>query len=388
MVDFHSVIVGGGVIGLAIGRALSMSGKETLVLENASRHGTGTSSRNSGVIHAGIYYPKNSLKAKLCVRGKELLYEYVKSHKVLYKQLGKLIVGQSVDEAKLQTINEKAINNGVDDLRWLSKKEITKMEPELNVSQALLSPSTGIVDVHSLMHAYEGDLISNLGQIAVKSRFLKAEQTKQNFPEWKVWVTSSEESEAMTFSCNQLINAAGLDADAVANQIQSNKKVDVPQIYYAKGNYVSLTKSCPFNHLIYPTPVPGGLGTHLTLDMGGQGQFGPDVEWLGPVNRRRLPGSSFESINYNVDESKLEKFAEDVRRWWPSINVKDLAPAYSGVRPKLSAPNEPASDFYIEGPNQSKIAGLIQLFGIESPGLTASLAIAEHVLEISNDQQI
>ena len=385
MVDFHSIIIGGGVIGLAIGRALSLSGKETLVLENAAQHGTGTSSRNSGVIHAGIYYPKNSLKAKFCVRGKELLYEYVKTHKVIHKQLGKLIVGQTSDKSKLQSIFEKGQNNGVKDLTWLTKKQILQMEPELNVTDAIYSPSTGIVDVHSLMHAFEGDLISSSGQIAVKSRFIRAEQTDTFNPGWKVWVSSVDENEEMTLSCNLLVNAAGLDADAVANQIQTYHKVTIPQVYYAKGNYVSLTKPCPFKHLIYPTPVPGGLGTHLTLDMGGQGQFGPDVEWLGPVEMSRLPGSSIESFDYSVNNSLLEKFANDVKRWWPSIEANNLAPAYSGIRPKLSAPGEPAADFYIQSQNESKIPGLIQLFGIESPGLTSSLSIAEHVLELAKD---
>ncbi len=384
MVDFHSVIIGGGVIGLAIGRALSLSGKETLVLENASQHGTGTSSRNSGVIHAGIYYPKNSLKAKFCLRGKKLLYEYAKKHKVPHSQLGKMIIGHDNDEKKLHEIHKKAQNNGVNDLKWLTTKQISEMEPELNVTQALLSPSTGIIDVHSLMHALEGDLISSSGQIAVKSRFVKAEQSDAHSPEWKVWVSSIDEHEEMTIRCNLLINAAGLDADAVANQIMCKKKFDIPQIYYAKGNYVSLVKPCPFKHLIYPTPVPGGLGTHFTIDMGGQGQFGPDVEWIGPVKKSRLPGS-LESIDYRVDESRLETFAKDVKRWWPSVDVSYLAPSYSGIRPKLSAQGEPSADFCIKGPSETKVPGLIQLFGIESPGLTSSLAIAEYVLELAQE---
>ena len=265
----------------------------------------------------------------------------------------------------------------------MSKKEILNLEPQLNVSNALFSPSTGIVDVHSLMNALEGDLVSASGQIAVKSLFLRAVLEKTDTPIWKVWASSNNSNEEIEIRCNLLINAAGLDADAVANQIQNINKENIPQVYYAKGNYVSFTKPCPFNHLIYPTPVPGGLGTHLTLDMGGQGLLGPDVEWLGPVDSSRAPGASLKSLNYQVDTNRLKAFAEDVQRWWPSLEAKDLAPAYSGIRPKLSPPNTAPVDFLIQGPEKSKLPGLVQLFGIESPGLTASLAIAEHVLTLS-----
>lgn len=381
MIDFHTVIVGGGVIGLAIGRALAQKGKDVIVLETASKYGTGTSSRNSGVIHAGIYYPKGSLKAKFCVKGKELLYEFADKHKVTYKKLGKLIVGQSDDEGKLQAISEKAKNNGVDDLRWLSRNEISNLEPELNVSHALFSPSTGIVDVHSYMNALEGDFINFSGQIAVKSKFQKAVLENPEIPLWKVWVSINDQSEELEINCNYLINAAGLEADAVANQIQGLKKELIPQIFYAKGNYATFTKRCPFKHLIYPTPVTGGLGTHLTLDTGGQAQLGPDVEWLGPVDSSRLPGATLNNLNYEVDTNRLEKFAHDVQRWWPSLDVSNLAPAYSGIRPKLSSLKDPPADFYIQGPQENKLGGLIQLFGIESPGLTASLAIADHVIK-------
>ena len=381
MVDFHTVIVGGGVIGLAIGRALAQEGKEVIILETASKHGTGTSSRNSGVIHAGIYYPKDSLKAKFCVKGKELLYEFADKHKVTYKKLGKLIVGQSNDEEKLQKISEKAKNNGVEDLKWLSKKEISNLEPELRASHALFSPSTGIVDVHSYMNALEGDFINLSGQIAVKSNFQKALLENPEKPLWKVWVSVDDQSEELKISCNYLINAAGLDADAVANQIQGLRKERIPKIFYAKGNYASYSKRCPFKHLIYPTPVTGGLGTHLTLDIGGQGQLGPDVEWLGPADSSRLPGTSLGTHNYEVDKTRLKKFAHDVQRWWPSLDSSNLAPAYSGIRPKLSSPTEPPADFFIQGPQDNNLGGLIQLFGIESPGLTASLAIANHVVK-------
>ncbi len=381
MVDFHTVIIGGGVIGLAIGRALAQKGKEVIILETASKHGTGTSSRNSGVIHAGIYYPKGSLKAQFCVEGKELLYEFADKHKVAYKKLGKLIVGQFDDEEKLQKITEKAKNNGVEDLKWLSKKEISNLEPELNVSHALFSPSTGIVDVHSYMNALEGEFTRFSGQIAVKSNFQKAVLENHDTPLWKVWVSINDQSEEFEINCNYLINAAGLEADAVANRIQGLKKEYIPQVFYAKGNYASFSKRCPFKHLIYPTPVTGGLGTHLTLDVGGQGQLGPDVEWLGPADTSRLPGSSLGTHNYEVDKTRLKKFAHDVQRWWPSLDSSNLAPAYSGIRPKLSSPTEPPADFFIQGPQDNNLGGLIQLFGIESPGLTASLAIANHVVK-------
>jgi L-2-hydroxyglutarate oxidase LhgO len=379
------VVVGAGVIGLAIARELALAGQEVVVLESESRHGTGTSSRNSGVIHAGLYYPAGSLKARWCVEGKQLLYSYAKSHQVVHANIGKLIVGQADDEQALANIQKKASANGVNDLTWLSQGQIRELEPALSVQHALLSPSTGIVDVHSLMHALEGDLTDAGGMVAVQSRLVAAEQIVDG--SWQVRVCIGDavadpaSAEDHTLQARALINAAGLDADAVAMRIEGSCQAMVPQTYFAKGNYASLSGRSPFKRLIYPVPVPGGLGTHLTLDTGGGAQFGPDVEWLGPVDPNREPGSSHASINYQVDPSRLDGFARDVARWWPGLTRDRLVPGYSGVRPKIAPLDAPAGDFMVLGPADHGQAGLVQLFGMESPGLTACLAIGQAVRE-------
>ncbi|MFZ9070693.1 MAG: NAD(P)/FAD-dependent oxidoreductase [Burkholderiaceae bacterium] len=377
------VVVGAGVIGLAIARELALAGQEVVVLESESRHGTGTSSRNSGVIHAGLYYPAGSLKALWCVRGKHLLYEYAASRQVVHANIGKLIVGQAEDEQALANIQRKANANGVDDLAWLSTSQIRDLEPALSVQHALLSPSTGIVDVHSLMHALEGDLTDAGGMVAVQSRLMAAEQMADQSWQLKIHVgdaaAGSSVGEEHALQAGTLINAAGLDADAVAMRIHGPCQSLVPQTYFAKGNYASLSGRSPFQRLIYPVPVPGGLGTHLTIDTGGGAQFGPDVEWLGPVDPQREPGSSHASVNYQVDPARLDGFARDVARWWPSVSRDRLVPGYSGVRPKIAPLDAPAADFMVLGPADHGQAGLVQLFGMESPGLTACLAIAQAV---------
>jgi L-2-hydroxyglutarate oxidase LhgO len=377
------VVVGAGVIGLAIARELALAGQEVVVLESESRHGTGTSSRNSGVIHAGLYYPAGSLKALWCVRGKHLLYEYAASRQVVHANIGKLIVGQTQDEQALANIQGKASANGVDDLTWLSATQIRELEPALSVQHALLSPSTGIVDVHSLMHALEGDQTDAGGMVAVQSRLVAADQLADGSWQVRVSVGDSVADQAALeehqFQASLLVNAAGLDADAVAMRIQGACQALVPQTYFAKGNYASLTGRSPFKRLIYPVPVPGGLGTHLTLDTGGGAQFGPDVEWLGAVDPQRLPGSSHASVNYQVDPNRLDGFARDVARWWPGVSRDRLVPGYSGVRPKIAPLDAPAADFLVLGPADHGQAGLVQLFGMESPGLTACLAIGQAV---------
>jgi len=377
------VVVGAGVIGLAIARELALAGHEVVVLESESRHGTGTSSRNSGVIHAGLYYPTGSLKAQWCVQGKHLLYDYAVSRQVVHSNIGKLIVGQADDEQALASIQKKAFANGVEDLTWLTASEIRALEPELSVRHALLSPSTGIVDVHSLMHALEGDLTDAGGMVAVQSCLLGAEQLADQT--WQIRVRVGESGaqhpggEEHWLQASLLVNAAGLDADAVAHRIQGPCQSLVPQTYFAKGNYASLSGRSPFKRLIYPVPVPGGLGTHLTLDTGGGAQFGPDVEWLGPVDPQREPGSSHASVDYRVDPARLDGFARDVARWWPGLTRDRLVPGYSGVRPKIAPLEAPAADFLVLGPADHGQAGLVQLFGMESPGLTACLAIGQAV---------
>lgn len=377
------VVVGAGVIGLAIARELALAGQEVVVLESESRHGTGTSSRNSGVIHAGLYYPAGSLKALWCVQGKHLLYEYAASRQVVHTNIGKLIVGQTEDEQALANIQKKAIANGVDDLTWLTSSQIRELEPALCVQHALLSPSTGIVDVHSLMHALEGDLTDAGGMVAVQSCLVAAQQLADQT--WQMMIRvgdaagSSPVAEKHELQADTLINAAGLDADAVAMRIDGPCQAMVPQTYFAKGNYASLSGRSPFKRLIYPVPVPGGLGTHLTLDTGGGAQFGPDVEWLGAVDPQRQPGTSHASVNYQVDPARLDGFARDVARWWPGVSRDRLVPGYSGVRPKIAPLDAPAADFMVLGPADHGQAGLVQLFGMESPGLTACLAIGQAV---------
>ncbi|MGA0824693.1 MAG: NAD(P)/FAD-dependent oxidoreductase [Burkholderiaceae bacterium] len=378
--DLDAVVVGAGVVGLAIGRALSQSGLDTLVIESQPRHGMGTSSRNSGVIHAGLYYPPGSNKASWCVRGRELLYAFCQSHQVAHKQLGKLIVGQDEDEAALQTIASRAKDSGVTNLRWLTQQELKAMEPEVRARHALFSPSTGIVDVHELMLALEGDIEKAGSNVVTQSCFLAASLIGTGVSKgWQLDVKVGQD-ERHGLSCQLLINAAGLDADAVASRIEGLATEHIPKVHFAKGNYASLTGSHPFKHLVYPAPVPGGLGTHLTLNIAGEAQFGPDVEWLGPADPHRLPGSTHPSLNYAVNTAQLADFAASVQRWWPSLRAERLQPGYSGIRPKLTQnAKEPAADFVLQGPDQHGLAGLVNLFGIESPGLTACLAIGEAV---------
>ena len=378
--DLDAVVVGAGVVGLAIGRALAQSGLDTLVIESQPRHGMGTSSRNSGVIHAGLYYPPGSNKASWCVEGRELLYAFCQSHQVAHRQLGKLIVGQDEDEAALQTIASRAKDSGVENLRWLSQQELKTMEPEVRARHALFSPSTGIVDVHELMLALEGEIEKAGGNVVTQSCFLAATPMGANACQgWQLDIKVGQQ-ESHRLSCSLLINAAGLDADAVANRIEGLDADHVPQVHFAKGNYASLTGGHPFKHLVYPAPVPGGLGTHLTLNVAGEAQFGPDVEWLGPADPSRPPGSTHPALNYAVNTEQLAGFAASVQRWWPSLKAERLQPGYSGIRPKLTQnAKEPAADFVLQGPAQHRLVGLINLFGIESPGLTACLAIGEAV---------
>ncbi|MEY3952455.1 MAG: hypothetical protein RL320_1257 [Pseudomonadota bacterium] len=376
-----AVVVGAGVIGLAIGRALAQSGLDTILLESESRHGTGTSARNSGVIHAGLYYPEGSRKAEWCVRGRELLYAYATSHQVPHRQIGKLIVGSLSDEPALQKILSRAEGAGVRNLQWQTERDLREKEPALRASLGLFSPSTGIVDAHGLMHALEGDFTDAGGMVAVMSRFLGASPSPAGT--WAVRVGSPDGD--LEIETRMLVNAAGLDADAVAWRTEGPPRERIPQVYFAKGNYATLAGRAPFTRLIYPVPVPGGLGTHLTLDLGGQAQFGPDVEWLGPVSPEREPGSSHASIQYQVDPSRLDAFVSDVQRWWPALTRDRVQPGYSGVRPKLADLSQPAADFHIQGPHQHGHAGLVELYGMESPGLTSCLAIAQAVMQTLGD---
>lgn len=360
MEKLDAVVIGAGVVGLAIARALAMAGREVVILEAEDAIGMHTSSRNSEVIHAGIYYPKGSLKARSCVEGKERLYEYCVTHGVPHRRAGKLIVAADESQlTELANIQKRAHANGVTDVVWLTRAQALALEPELACVAALYSPSTGIIDSHALMLAYLGDAEAHGAMLALRSRFERAFMREGAF---EVHVSGAD-----PIAARILVNSAGLRAPTLARSIEGFPGALVPRELYAKGNYYALTRRPPFSRLVYPIPEPGGLGVHVTLDLAGQARFGPDVEWI-------------ERIDYDVDPRRAERFYAAIRRYWPGLPDGALAPGYAGIRPKTAGPGEPAADFDIQGPQRHGIAGLVHLFGIESPGLTASLSLAEVVL--------
>ncbi len=355
-------MIGAGVVGLAAARALALAGREVIILEAEDTIGTHTSSRNSEVIHAGIYYPAGSLKARLCVQGRERLYRYCVEHGVPYARCGKLIVATDAAQLdELEAIRAKAQANGVTDVVRISAAQAVAMEPELHCVAALHSPSTGIIDSHALMLAYLGDAEEAGAMLALKSPLLRA-RVRDRRIELEVGG-----AEPMRVAARTVVNSAGMTAPSVARRIEGYPPEMAPPEFYAKGNYYTLARRSPFSHLIYPVPEPGGLGVHVTLDLGGRARFGPDVEWI-------------ERIDYTVDPGRAERFYAAIRRYWPALPDGALEPGYAGIRPKTSGPGEPASDFVVQGPAQHGVAGLVNLFGIESPGLTASPALAEAVL--------
>lgn len=370
MEQVDCVIIGAGVIGLAVAREMALQGRETILLERESAFGTISSARNSEVIHAGIYYPKGSLKAKLCVEGNGLLYEYCRSHQVATQPYGKLIV--AADDAQindLQAILYKAQNNGVPEIKMISGDEARALEPNLACSAALLSSSTGIVDSHGYMLSLLGGFEDAGGMIAYQSPLISAKPIGQNAKDgFELEIGGSD---GMKIQTKLLINCAGMSAPAVAQKIEGLKQEQIPKAFFAKGNYFSLSGKSPFKHLIYPIPEPGGLGVHLTLDMGGQAKFGPDVEWLDIDIE--------EQVDYTVDPKRAEGFYAAVRRYWPELKDGSLQPDYSGIRAKIVAPNTPAGDFCFDTPKEHGLAGLFNLYGFESPGLTSSLAIAKYL---------
>lgn len=360
MEKLDAVVFGAGVVGLAVARELALAGREVVILESEDAIGTHTSSRNSEVIHAGIYYPKGSLKARACVAGRHLLYEYCRTHGVPHRRCGKLIVATDPAQvAELEGILRKAHENGATDVVEIPKQEAMAMEPELSCVAALHSPSTGIVDSHALMLAYLGDAEAHGAMLALRSPVESAFARRDGI---EIRVAGSEPILART-----VVNSAGLRAPSVAKSIEGYPQELAPRELYAKGNYYSLNRKNPFQRLIYPVPEPGGLGVHVTLDLAGQARFGPDVEWV-------------ERISYDVDPGRAARFYAAIRRYWPALPDDSLSPGYAGIRPKTSGPGEPAGDFEIQGPRRHGVAGLVHLFGIESPGLTASLALATRVL--------
>jgi len=355
-----AVVVGGGVVGLAVARALAQSGREVVILEAEDAIGTHTSSRNSEVIHAGIYYPKGSLKARSCVAGKELLYEYCVAHGVPHRRSGKLIVATSQEQVgELENIQKKAHANGVTDVVWMTREQVVALEPEISCVAGLYSPSTGIIDSHALMLAYLGDAEERGAMLALKTHLLGAQVSADGF------VVHTDQ---MDVACNVLVNSGGLRAPSIAKLVEGYPAEKAPREFYAKGNYYSLARRSPFSRLVYPVPEPGGLGVHVTLDLAGQARFGPDVEWV-------------ERIDYTVDPKRSERFYAAIRKYWPGLPDGALSPGYAGIRPKTAGPKEPAPDFEVQGPSVHGVPGLVHLFGIESPGLTASLALAGIVLE-------
>lgn len=366
MADIDAIVVGAGVIGLAIARELALAGRDVVVIESERTFGSVTSSRNSEVIHAGIYYPTDSLKAQLCVSGRQLLYRYCEERNVAFRRTGKLIVATSESQVgKLADLKRLAEANGVDDMEYWTQARVANAEPAVRCLEALFSPSTGIVDSHGLMLALIGDIEQAGGAIAYGSPFISAHRNRDGHH--VVRTGGKEPSEVVT---RELINAAGLAAQQVAGEIQDLPTKNVPPAFFARGCYFQLSSAVqPFRHLIYPMPEPGGLGVHATIDLAGQVRFGPDVEWI-------------DQIDYKVDAARGDKFYAAVRDYWPDLPDDMLTPAYAGVRPKLGGPAATFADFVIQGPAETEVPGLACLFGIESPGLTASLAIAAYVRDL------
>jgi L-2-hydroxyglutarate oxidase LhgO len=364
-----AVVIGAGVVGLACARALAQQGLETVILERHDAFGTETSARNSEVIHAGLYYPTGSRKAQLCVAGHRSLYEFCQTHGVNHHRCGKLVVATSVDqEALLLALQEQGRTNGLTELQWLNADQALALEPALHCTAALLSPTTGIIDSHGLMLVLLGDAERHGAVLALRSPLRRGRITSDGIA---LDIGGTGSGHVTQLLAGIVINSAGLSAPQVATSFDGFPSTHVPTGYYAKGNYFALTGRPPFSHLIYPLPEPGGLGVHLTLDLGGQARFGPDVEWIAEPD-------------YNIDPARAAGFYRAVRRYWPDLPDEALTPAFAGIRPKIAGAQDSAADFLIQGPPTHGVPGLVNLFGIESPGLTACLAIADSVAALVN----
>ena len=359
-------MIGAGVVGLAVARALARDGRDVLIVDEANAIGTGISSRNSEVIHAGIHYAPGSLKATLCVRGKELMYAFCDERHVPYRRIGKLVVATDASQlAALHHVLDNAQASGVDDCVLLDTAQAAALEPAIVVAAAVWCPSTGIVDSHALMLALLADAEAHGATLALASRVEGGVVGDDGLR----LTIAAEGAERIELDASLVVNCAGLEATRIAAALDGLPHHTIPTIHLAKGNYFSLSGRSPFVHLIYPLPEPGGLGIHVTPDLGGQAKFGPDVEWL--------PADA--PIDYAVDVGRKQSFVDVIRRYWPPLSADALAPSYAGIRPKLSGAGDPAADFVIAGPETHGVAGLVNLFGIDSPGLTSSLAIAEFV---------
>lgn len=358
------IVVGAGVVGLAVARALALAGREVVVLERHDHEGEEVSSRNSGVIHAGIYYPPGSLKARLCVEGRAMLYAYCQDRGIAHQQCGKLLVAQEEQLDKLRKLVETGHRNGVHDLEWLDGAQVRALEPAVRCSAGVWSPSTGIIDAHELMTALIGDLEQQGGAAVFATEFVGATRIDGGFE-----VVTRNDGVESGIQCRWLVNAAGLSAPEMLSRIDGYPVGRRRQAYFAKGHYFSLRSASPFRHLIYPMPGEAGLGVHATLDLAGRTRFGPDVEWV-------------EGLSYEVDGSRAASFYQAIREYWPELPDDALLPDYAGIRPKLVGPGAGAADFEIEGPAAHGVAGLVNLLGIESPGLTSSLAVGKYVGEL------
>ncbi len=367
--DVEAIVVGAGVIGLAVARRIAESGRGVLVLEAEERIGSHTSSRNSEVIHAGIYYPPDSLKARLCVSGRQTLYDYCGQRHIPLRRTGKLIVAVSEAEVPaLQVLHRRGLQNGVPDLTWLDPKQVAQLEPEIQCRAAVLSPSSGIIDSHAYMLSLQGEAEAKGAQCVFRTRVDSIAAIDGGF---EVRTRASEArdnedqaSEHMAVTSPAVFNCAGFNAQIVAANTDVYPRNRVPPRFLAKGNYFAVSGPTPFAHLIYPMPVDGGLGVHVTLDLAGRMRLGPDLHWV-------------EDVDYGADSSMIQQFYTSVSSFWPAVLKRDLSWTYSGIRPKISGPGEPSADFVVDGPADHGIAGLVNLFGIESPGLTSSLALAE-----------
>lgn len=368
MESVDAVVVGAGVVGLAVGRALGKEGLSVVIVERHEHCGTETSSRNSGVIHSGIYYPTGSMKATTCVRGRDLLYEYCTARGVPHRRCGKLVVAQEPELPKLDALVETARRNGVEDLEWLDGAGVSRIEAEVRAAAGLWCPSTGIVSVHEFMTSLHGDVEDSGGILAFRTEMISAQPSSSGFR-----VELQCDGESISLNCSRLVNAAGLSAVSLLERIDGYESQRAPAGFFAKGSYFDYAGRSPFTHLVYPMPSEAGLGVHATLDVGGQLRFGPDVEWLDGG------GGNFD---YAVGDERGRKFYAAIREYWPSLPDGSLRPSYSGIRPKLVGPGSPPADFHVEGPLDHRVPGLVNMLGIESPGLTASLALGEAVVDL------